>query len=168
MSFADDEKKSTSSAHVTLCHYLNPSLILIERSSLEKEQFLNKLISSLCTVSDLKEEEAVRKAVWDREKEGRTVLENGLAIPHARFAGIRDIKACLGILPSGYEDPHEKLLIKWVFLFLSPQDQFRSHLQMLARISRVFQDQTFLEALLRVSSTEKAFILLQEKEQHLG
>lgn len=157
-----------SPTHLMLSHYLNPSLILIERDSISKELFLNKLISQLCSVSELKEPTAVAQAVWDREKEGRTVLENGLAIPHARFEGIDDIKACLGILPKGYEDPQEKLTIQWVFLFLSPQEQFRNHLQMLARISRVFQDKAFLDELLRAESSEEAFSLLQSKEQHLA
>jgi len=150
-----------------LCHYLSPASIVIEEKPLPKEAFLDKLIVQLCAASGLKDVQAVQKAVWDREKEGRTVLENGLAIPHARFEGISDMKACLGILPAGYEDPQEKTLIQWVFLFLSPLEQFRSHLQMLARISRVFQDKAFLESLLQVRDSEAAFALLQQKERSL-
>ncbi len=150
-----------------LCDYLCTEAIIIESKTLTKEPFLNELIQRLCQVSDLKDVDAVQKAVWDREKEGRTVLENGLAIPHARFEGIQDMKVCLGILPSGYEDAQENTLIHWVFLFLSPQNQFRSHLQMLARISRVFQDKDFLQSLLKVDSSALAFTLLKDKEDSL-
>lgn len=150
-----------------LCDYLCPDAIVIESKALTKELFLNEMIQRLCQVSDLKDIEAVQKAVWDREKEGRTVLENGLAIPHARFEGIQDLKACLGILPEGYEDAQEHTLIRWVFLFLSPQNQFRSHLQMLARISRVFQDKDFLQSLLKSDNSTLAFKLLKAKEDSL-
>ena len=150
-----------------LCHYLSPASILIEPKSLSKEEILNELIVKLCKVSSLQNVDQVQKAVWDREQEGRTVLENGLAIPHARFEGIEDMKASFAILPTGYEDSQEKTHVQWVFLFLSPQDQFRSHLQMLARISRVFQDRAFLERLLKTTSPEQAYSLLQEKEASL-
>lgn len=161
MSVSNQEKHSI---HFRLCDYLSPQSIVIETKALSKESFLNELICKLQEVGGLKDIEAVKKAVWDREKEGRTVLENGLAIPHARFEGIREIKACLGILPNGYEDLEEKLSVKWVLLFLSPQDQFRSHLQMLACISRVFQDKTLMQALLKAENPQEAFQLIQHKE----
>jgi len=88
-----------------------------------------------------------------------------LALPHARVTGLGSIKACLGIVPKGYQDPLEKTLVRVVFLFLSPQDQFDTHLQMLAKISRVFQEAGFLEALTLASSPEEAFGLLQGQER---
>ncbi len=154
-------------APLMLCHYLNPASIVIEKEASSKEEVLNSLILKLCEVAHLKDCEAVKKAVWDREKEGRTVLENGLAIPHARFSGIHEIKASLGIIPQAYLDAQEGVKVKIVFLFLSPQDQFRSHLQMLARISRIFQDNQFIEKILQASHPEEAFELLQRKERSI-
>ncbi len=165
MLVSDNEKNLHSSAHLRLCDYLSSKSIVIEPKPLSKEAFLNELILCLCEVGGLKDVEAVKKAVWDREKEGRTVLENGLAIPHARFEGIQQLKACLGILPQGYEDSQEKLSIKWVFLFLYPQEQFRNHLQMLACISKVFQDKSLMDGLLRANTPKEAFELIQYKEK---
>lgn len=158
MSFA--EKNS-----LKLCDYLSPASIVIEPSVVTKEFFFDQLIVKLCELSSLKDIESVRKAVWDREKEGRTVLENGLAIPHARYEGVKEIKACFGILPQGYEDPQEKLKVRAVFLFLSPQEHFRNHLQLLARISRVFQDKAFFELLLKDQNSDEAYAMLQQKEK---
>jgi mannitol/fructose-specific phosphotransferase system IIA component (Ntr-type) len=148
-----------------LCHYLTPSSILIETGVPEKEVLLNRLIDRLIEVYHLPDPEKVRQAVWDREKEGRTVLENGLAIPHARIGGIEEIKACLGIVPQGYKDLQENVLVHIVFLFLSPQKHFEIHLQMLAKISRVFQDAGFIGQLSATSSPEEAFQLLQRQER---
>src|SRR5262245_3525410 len=160
---------STSSksrrAPLMLCHYLTPSSILIETGVPEKETFLNRLIDRLIEIHHLPDPEKVRQAVWDREKEGRTVLENGLAIPHARISGIDEIKACLGIIPQGYKDPQENILVRMIFLFLSPQKHFDTHLQMLAKISRVFQDSGFIEQLSSSSTPEEAFQLLQRQER---
>lgn len=159
-----DKEKNILSTPM-LCHYLTPASIVIERASVSKESIFETLISRLCEVSGIVDRESVQKSVWDREKEGRTVLDNGLAIPHARFGGIQEIKASLALLPMGYEDPQDKIQVHLVFLFLSPQDQFKNHLQMLARISRVFHDKAFIEELLKSQNSEEAFNMLQRKER---
>lgn len=150
---------------MNLCDYLKPDLIVIEPRPLSKEVFFNELIEKLCKLDSIPEIEAVKSAVWNREKEGRTVLENGLAIPHARYSGIQEIKVAFGVLPSGYEDLEDKVRVKWVYLFLSPQDQFRNHLQMLACISRVFQDKSLLDQLLMSNNAQEAFDYIQSKER---
>jgi mannitol/fructose-specific phosphotransferase system IIA component (Ntr-type) len=148
-----------------LCHYLTPATIQVDNGSPMKETVINQMIDRLSQIFELNEIERIRKAVWDREKEGRTVLENGLAIPHARVPGLSELKACLTLLPQGYTDPNDKILVRMVFLFLSPQEQFESHLQMLAKISRLFQDTRFVSELLAVHSPEEAFQLIQRQER---
>jgi len=148
-----------------LCHYLNPHSLFICEGSVQKESLIDQMINSLVQDSPVVEADRVRQAVWDREREGRTVLENGLAIPHARILGLKELKASLAILPQGYLDPQENVLVRLVFLFLSPQEQFETHLQMLAKISRLFQDAQFQGQLLSVKSAEEAFQLIQRQER---
>lgn len=148
-----------------LCHYLTPQTIVIAPDEVQKEVFLDSLLDRLCEVWHLKDRALIGQAVWSREKEGRTVLENGLALPHARIQGLEEIKACLGVLPQGYPDALEGTRVHLVFLFLSPQDQFENHLQMLAKISRLFQDPAFVSKLLSVSDPEEAFQLIQRQER---
>ncbi|MBF0492736.1 MAG: PTS sugar transporter subunit IIA [Deltaproteobacteria bacterium] len=148
-----------------LCHYLSPSHILLLPGKVSKETVIDGLLERLCELSHLKDVESVKKAVWDREKEGRTVLENGLAIPHARVPNLDELKSCLAIIPESYLDPVENVRVNEVFLFLSPQDHFEAHLQMLAKISRVFQDPIFIDNLLKVATPEDAFTLIQRQER---
>ena len=148
-----------------LCHYLSPSHILILSGPQNKQEVVNQLLDKMGELSQIVNLESIKNAVWEREKEGRTVLENGLAIPHARVPHIDELKACLAILPQGYLDPQENVLVKEVFLFLSPQEQFEAHLQMLAKISRVFQDSNFIEQLLNASSADAVFTLIQKQER---
>lgn len=154
-----------SPSSLMLCHYLTPQLIVLDPGASQKETLINHLIERVFQVSGFTDLEMLKNAVWEREGEGRTVLENGLAIPHARIPGLPEIKACLGISPKGYRDPQEGVLVHLVFLFLSPQEQFRVHLQMLAKISRVFQDAHFIEELIRATRPEEAFALIQRKER---
>ncbi len=148
-----------------LCHYLSPSHILILPGKVTKEVVVDKLLERLCELSKFQNPESIKRAVWDREKEGRTVLENGLAIPHARVPDLSELKACLAILPDSYVDSAENVKVNEVFLFLSPQDHFEAHLQMLAKISRVFQDPNFIDNLLKTTTSEEAFALIQRQER---
>ena len=148
-----------------LCHYLTPSTILIRSEKPKKEELFHDLISELTQVWKLPEAEKLSQALWEREKEGHTVLESGLAIPHARVTEIDEMKACLGIVPQGYLDPQENILVRIVFLFFSPQEQFSNHLQMLAQISRIFQDTKFLEQLIASKTPQEAFNLIQREER---
>lgn len=148
-----------------LCHYLSPSQIMVFSGNPTKEEVISQLLDKLCEQSHFDNVQAVKDAVWQREKEGRTVLENGLAIPHARLAGLNEIKACLGVISEGCVDSAENVKVHLVLLFLSPQEQFEAHLQMLAKISRVFQDANFTDELKKVTSADEAFALIQKQER---
>ena len=164
---ADSKENATKprNSSLMLCHYLTPTTILIRTEKPKKEKLFQDLIFDLARVWEIPEAEKLSEALWTREKEGHTVLESGLAIPHARVSGINEIKACLGIVPEGYLDPQENILVRIVFLFFSPQEQFSDHLQMLAQISRIFQDTKFLEHLISSKTPQEAFNLIQREER---
>jgi len=165
MNHSNEDSIKSKSASLMLCHYLTPATILIRSGKPEKKELFRDLISELAKFWKLSNVEKLDQAVWDREKEGHTVLESGLAIPHARAAGLDEIKACLGVIPEGYVDPQENVLVRVVFLFLSSQEQFANHLQMLAQISRIFQDPQFMQHLTDSKTSQEIFSLLQRQER---
>ncbi len=156
---------TTPRTPLVLSHYLTPASILVIPEHSTKEEIFHRIIGQLVEVNHLSPLEKFTEAIWDREKEGRTVLENGLAIPHARVPGLTEVKACMGIIPEGYLDIQTQILVKVVILFFSPQEQFENHLQMLAKISRLFQDPRLLTQILASGSPEKAFAFLQKQEE---
>jgi nitrogen PTS system EIIA component len=165
MNDQNEESSKARNPSLMLCHYLTPATILIRSEIPDKKDLFHDLTSQLAKVWNLSEVEKLMDAVWEREKEGHTVLESGLAIPHARVSGLDEIKACLGIIPQGYLDPQENVQVRIVFLFLSPQEQFGNHLQMLAQISRIFQDTEFMERLIASKTPEEVFNLIQRQER---
>lgn len=165
MNNQNEDSLKSKNLSLMLCHYLTPATILIRPGKPEKKELFTQLISELAQFWKLPEVENLNQAVWEREKEGHTVLESGLAIPHARVAGLDEIKACLGVIPEGYLDPQENILVRVVFLFISPQEQFANHLQMLAQISRIFQDSQFMQHLIDTKTPQEIFSLLQRQER---
>ncbi|HAH31777.1 MAG TPA: hypothetical protein DCL44_05635 [Elusimicrobia bacterium] len=91
------------------------------------------------------------------------VLETGFYIPHAKFTEIGRFYMALGLLPSGFNDQASGLTVKAVMLLLSPNKPvfFQKHLNMLSKLSRIFQP-AFIETLLSSSSPEAACAILHK------
>ena len=126
------------------------------------QQVFKSLISSL----DLPDPEAVLKAVQAREETGATVIAPGLAIPHARMAGLPSIVAAVGICPSGVAHPSEEPLRLFV-LFLSPQEKMHDHLAFLAALSSLLQVDGLIESLGQLSSAADVLEKIRQAEKKL-
>jgi two-component system sensor histidine kinase KdpD len=129
-----------------LAGYLPPSHILTGLRAGEKiEQAIAMLIDRLVAVNpDLKaNRSAVLEAVLQRERLDSTLLDTGIAIPHAAgVEGITDVQAVLGLFPEGIVSARDGRKAYAVLLFLSPLVGRSLHMKFLQRIARVFGDPT--------------------------
>ncbi len=126
------------------------------------QQVFKRLIESL----DLPNPEAALKAVQAREETGATVIAPGLAIPHARMAGLPSIVAAVGICPAGVAHLSEEPLRLFV-LFLSPQEKMHDHLVFLAALSSLLQVEGLTDSLLSLSSAAEVLEKIRQAERKL-
>jgi len=126
------------------------------------QQVFKRLVESL----DLPDPKAALKAVQAREETGATVIAPGLAIPHARMAGLPSIVAAVGICPSGVAHPSEEPLRVFI-LFLSPQEKMHDHLVFLAALSSLLQVEGLTDALLSLSSAAEVLEKIRQAEKKL-
>lgn len=106
-------------------------------------------------------------AVRDRESMHPTALDNGVALLHPRrpLASIlAEAVLALGIAPSGIPFGGRRLTDVF-FLICSTNDH--EHLRILARLSRVINDDTFLAALRSAASPQEVHELIIAREQHI-
>ena len=97
------------------------------------------------------------RALWRREESGSTALGHGIAIPHARIAGISEPIVLLvrTKLPIKFGAPdHQPVSV--LFVILVPEHANEEHLQILATVSEMFSDKTFRDRL--GTATEPAAI----------
>ncbi len=102
--------------------------------------------------SDL-DPELVLHAFQERENQGSTGFENGIAIPHARLEGLDSF--ILGIAVSKKGIPFDSIDNKKSHLFFSlvgPADKSREFLQLLAQISLVTKNPAIRHQLLKAKS----------------
>ncbi len=120
---------------------LTKERVFILKDKLPKRDIIAMLVNAAAqnTAVDVR---AALKNVLKREDGISTVLESGLAIPHARVEGLSGFEAAVAIPPPGYTDENG-LAVKVVLLFLSPAEQayFSAHLKLLAHLAEKFTPQ---------------------------
>jgi PTS system nitrogen regulatory IIA component len=102
----------------------------------------------------------ITEKLTDRERLGSTGFGGGVAIPHAKLAGL---VAPVGLFvrltqPIDYQAVDDAP-VDLVFALLSPPDAGSDHLKALARVSRRLRDRAFLAKLRGAASREALYAL---------
>jgi nitrogen PTS system EIIA component len=97
------------------------------------------------------------RALWRREQSGSTGLGHGIAVPHARIAGINEPIVLLvrTKVPIKFGAP-DREPVSVLFVILVPDHATEEHLQLLASVAEMFSDATFRDRLL--AATEPAAV----------
>jgi fructose PTS system EIIBC or EIIC component len=101
-------------------------------------------------------------ALLARERASSTAIpEIGLAIPHARIAGIRTPVAALAVAAGGLYETGPSLPIRIVTLVLSPEQATEAHLHLRAGVATSLRSPSLRTALLRATSPADALRALR-------
>ncbi|MDF7774187.1 PTS sugar transporter subunit IIA [Sphingomonas sp. AOB5] len=96
-----------------------------------------------------------------REKLGSTGFGGGIAIPHAKIEGLKQVIAIVARLPQPIDFAAvDELPVDLVFALLSPVDAGAEHLKALARVSRRLRDRNFAAKLRGAGSPDALYALL--------
>ena len=90
----------------------------------------------------------VYDALFAREKLGSTGLGQGIAIPHGRIKGLKEVRGAFLRLatPVQFDAPDGKP-VGYMFILLVPEAATEHHLQLLSELAQMFSDKTFRERL---------------------
>jgi len=138
---------------------MNPESVAIADAD-DKHGILEQLSQLFARGWDL-DPALVLEGIEEREKLGSTGFGRGVAIPHARFAGInRPIAALLRLNRPVDFNAADGMPVDLVFGLLSPEGSGATHLHALAEISRLVRDEGVHEALSEASDEEAIYGLL--------
>lgn len=101
----------------------------------------------------------------DREKLGSTGIGEGVAIPHGKVPGLPGLMAAFGRSTQGIDfraiDGRPTHLF---FTLFAPENSAGAHLKALARISRIFKNASFREAILKAPGTDEVYRLIEAED----
>jgi len=140
---------------------LNRRAINLELKSSTKEPVIEELVDLLVSAGMVKERSSVLTAVQNRESKMSTGMQHGIAIPHGKSDTVDSLVCAVGLCSSGIDfDSIDGESSKIFILTVSPINRTGPHIQFLAEISRLLNEEHVRNQLLQASSEEEVVRIL--------
>jgi two-component system sensor histidine kinase KdpD len=135
---------SAPTRSLTLADVLSASRVILWNEPVSREEVFRSLteaiaMEGLTQQGSSLDVERTLSLLREREEQGSTFLNEGIALPHARIGELDKPLVALGLTRKGVVDVLTSDQVDVVFLLLSPADQSDVHLSLLATATRAFQ-----------------------------
>jgi Kef-type K+ transport system membrane component KefB/mannitol/fructose-specific phosphotransferase system IIA component (Ntr-type) len=128
----------------------------------DKNAVLTELVDVLAANGRLEDRDLALHDILEREKSMSTGMQHGIALPHAKTGGVKDICVAVGIKKEGIEfeslDGEKSRLF---IMVISPRKVSGPHIQFLAAIGAVLNDGAVREQVINCGSRDQAVRLLR-------
>jgi len=141
--------------------------ILCDLNVTSKKQLLQEMATQLLKSMELTETDIACRdivlAAMERERLGSTGVGSGVALPHARIEGIKDVYAIFARLETPIEyDSIDERPVDLVTLLLAPKNAGGAHLRALAKVSRTLRKPDMRQRLRAAPNKESLLTILVE------
>ena len=144
---------------------LNADMVLAEVGGATKPQVLRELARPLAAKHHELDLTAIAAVLAERERLGSTAIGDGIAIPHGKMPGLKEIHGTFGRHRKGVDfDSLDGMPTHLFFVLVAPEDSTSLHLKALARVSRLFKDGAFRDRLMNAADAEELFRLIVEED----
>jgi fructose-specific phosphotransferase system IIA component len=149
---------------MALIDLIDTDVIKVPLEATGKVDVIKELVGILDDAGRIRDRERIEDALLERENQGSTGLENGIAVPHAKTEAVDSIVVALGISPKGVDfgamDGKPSHIF---FLMLAPRNQPGKHVETLSEIARLTQSAAVRDFLLGVKSADEVVEFFKEE-----
>ncbi len=148
--------------------FLTASDIMPDLQANTREGILREMVEHLKDAGNITDTNKLVEILLDREMLGSTGIGHGVAIPHGRLEGLKEILLVFGRSVDGIDfEAHDGHPVNLFFLLVAPEDSAGLHLKALARISRIVKNPECRGALLGGGDSDSLFqVIASEDERH--
>ena len=145
-----------------LTDLVSPEAVLCAVKAGSKKQALQEIAQRAAEAYGL-DTRSVVEGLLAREKLGSTAMGNGVAIPHARIAGLGQIVAVFARLerPVDFEAADGQG-VDLLFTLLAPQEAGADHLRALAKVSRLMRSPAVRAKLRETDGADALYALVTD------
>ena len=124
-----------------MTNYFNNKLITYIEGKHTKEEILQMLVSFMeKNTETIENSNEFYEQILEREKVGSTGIGMGIALPHARSLGVKDVVLSIALLEYPVDfNSIDGELIKIIALVGAPKDKSKEYLGLLSNLSKVFR-----------------------------
>lgn len=145
--------------------FIAPEAVVTALKARNKKQLLQELSGRAARLTGLPERE-IFDVLWQRERLGSTGLGQGVAIPHGKLSGLKQMVGIFARLPEPIDfDAADGDKVDIVFLLLAPEGAGADHLKALARLSRLLRDACAVQKLRASKDAAALYAVLTEEEK---
>lgn len=145
---------------------------LLKKESIElgvkvsgKEEAIDKLIGLMAAGGRLNDRAGYKEGILAREALGSTAVGEGIAIPHAKVAAVKEPGLAAMVVPDGVDyEAFDGSLANLIFMIAAPEGEADVHLEALSRLSTLLMDPDFKNDLIHAESKEEFIQLIDDKE----
>ena len=139
--------------------------IALDSTAADQAAVIDTLVELQCKHGDITDKAAYKAAIYAREKEASTYVDNGITVPHAKAACVtRPSLAVLRLTTPVQYNPEDDSKSDLFFMIAAPENG-SLHVDMLARMMQMLMHEDFV-AKLRAAKTPQEFLdLIDAQEQ---
>ena len=144
---------------------LSTKSIIMDLKANTKEAVIKEMICRLAGNGLLLDKDLCEKDVMEREAIVSTCFQNGIALPHGRTDGVKELVAAVGINKNGYNfDALDGKPSKIFVMCLSPKNSDGPHIEFVATVGSVLAKQENIDGILAAETPEEVFAILDIKK----
>lgn len=148
-----------------IAEFLKPQAVVPALTATSKSGVLAELCAPLSRENPTLGSARLVDVLQEREKLGSTGIGDGVAIPHGKLPGLSQLVASFGVSRSGVDfQAIDGKPTHLFFTLVAPENSAGVHLKALARISRLFKNSHFREAILQAHSAEEIYQLIAQED----
>lgn len=145
---------------------------LLKRESIElgaaltsKEDAINRLTGLMEAGGRLYDRAGYKEGILAREAQGSTAVGDGIAIPHAKVAAVKEPGLAALTVPAGVDyDAFDGSLANLLFMIAAPAEGADVHLEALARLSTLLMTPGFKDNLIHAKDKDEFLRIIDEAE----
>jgi PTS system fructose-specific IIC component len=148
-----------------LTDYISREHVKIGLEGETKEEVIEELVSLLADTSDVNDADIIFEAVMNREREGSTGLEKGVAIPHAKSDAVKSLSIVVGVSRDGIDfESQDGKPSHLLFLMVAPTSESGPHVQAIAKIVKMIKLDKFRKKLIEAKKPEDVVEVISRVE----
>jgi fructose-specific phosphotransferase system IIA component len=153
---------------VRLLDYAAPDLIALDVQARDKQELLLKLVDLLLKGGRVRDGQRLMAELLKREQVMSTGIGGGIAIPHALTEDIEKLALVFGRTASPMDfQAMDSNPVDLVFMLVGPKTASSIYVKLLARVSRLLQNEAFKDRL-RVAPNAAAVLEAFQAESEYG
>ena len=151
--------------HMGIADILSKDRVTVDLHANNRQEALTEVARSLANRHPELGPGRIYDSLWGRECLGSTGIGDGVAIPHARIAGLTETELVVATCPDGIEfEAADGKPVRILVGILSPAEEPRQALRTLADVVRCLKNPAVREALEHASTPEAVVQALMDDD----